>query len=258
MWFWISLGAVICIVIYFITFFLQDHFRKEIKIEDELVVLFAHPDDEVMMAGSLAKWSEQGKQITAIYLTHGEDGPTSGICKQSELKEVRSQELQEVAQLLHYEKLLIYHYPDRCLSTVSIDEIVKEIKNDLPSNIQTIISFDDKIGLYGHEDHIHASKVAAIIANDFACEYYQMTLSKGMKQLAHKVSATFQKQNVKALLPISTHRVYIANFGVVKKKVVEAHKSQRVVMNDVQPLIFKIPASLYYNLFSYEYYTKVK
>lgn len=257
MWFWISL-VVVLFTLYSFYYFLHDHFRKEVNIGDNIIVLYAHPDDEVMMAGSIAKWREQGKKITAIYLTHGEDGPTSGICEQSELKEVRTKELQEVAQLLQYDKFLVYHYPDRNLSSITVQEICNQIKQDLELSFTTIFSFDDRIGLYGHQDHIHASRIATALANEMDCEYYQMTLSKGMKILANKVSSTFRKNNSKTLLPVSTHRVYMANFGVDKKKVIDAHRSQRKVMNDVQPLVFKIPASIYYSIFAYEYYTKVK
>jgi LmbE family N-acetylglucosaminyl deacetylase len=43
--------------------------------EYNILVVLAHPDDETLISGTLAKLSAQGSHITVVYTTSGDDGP---------------------------------------------------------------------------------------------------------------------------------------------------------------------------------------
>lgn len=257
-WLWIS-GIIVLGGGVLIYGFLHDHLRKKLTVSNNVLFVFAHPDDEVMAAGTIAQLTSSNKRVSAIYLTHGEDGPTSGICEKSELKQVRKEELQKVKSILGYHFMKVYHFPDRFLSKVEMKSILETLRNDLKEEYDTIISFDHTIGLYGHEDHIMAAKVALALAKQLEVPHvYQMTLSSGMKSIATLCSKTFKEQKIKMLLPKSTHYMRITKFAKIKKNVILAHRSQRVVMNDVQPYHGLLRPQLYYALFSKEYFSKIE
>ena len=72
--------------------------RKEefdVRSPHTALAVFAHPDDEVMVAGTISRLKKHGK-VYALYLTHGEDGPTGGLVEQSKLGEFRKIELEHV------------------------------------------------------------------------------------------------------------------------------------------------------------------
>ena len=58
--------------------------------DDKILYVVAHPDDEVLMSGTLSLLKRSLKlPVKALYLTHGEDGPTFDLVPKSGLKERR-------------------------------------------------------------------------------------------------------------------------------------------------------------------------
>jgi len=237
---------------------------KNIKI---LLAIFAHPDDEVMVAGTLSKLKKQGTAVHLLYLTHGEDGPTSGIVEQSKLGELRAVELQQVKAVLQADTLDILDFPDRYLNTIAEETLAAAICDKIARyRPDTIICFDETIGLYGNSDHAYSGKVVHKILSENLGSLADsekanlqnlliMTLPQPMINLAMKVSKTFRERyDVKNGLPAANFAVKIRRFGGQKKQVVGSHKTQAVVMNDVQPMWEKIPYWLYYRIFSREYF----
>jgi len=45
------------------------------EIGEEIVVVFAHPDDETIISGTLAMLATKGCDISVVYVTSGDDGP---------------------------------------------------------------------------------------------------------------------------------------------------------------------------------------
>lgn len=224
-----------------------------------VLAVFAHPDDEIMVAGSLAKWKKRGCKIHLLYFTHGEDGPTGGIVEKCKLGTEREKELSSVKKILNADSLTILNYPDRYLNTVAQsrleEELLQKVKELSPD---TVISFDNTIGLYGHTDHAFAGKCTQeALKNNLTCvkQLLIMTLGGKIIKLAKKMSSTF-KNNYKDEngLPCANLSVSILCFGRQKKMVALAHLTQHQVVEDVQPMVKKIPYWLYYTIFSKEYF----
>ncbi len=224
-----------------------------------VMLVVAHPDDEVMVAGTLARLHEAGSEVFLLYLTHGEDGPTGGLVEQSGLGAFRLNELQNVKAILGANHMEVLDFPDRYLNTVdnklikaSITERIARFQPDI------VITFDSSIGLYGHTDHLTAGRCTRELLKENHMgvnRLYLMTLPGKMIQLALKVSKTFRNNYVgSAGLPKPDFYVGISAYGNRKKAVCNAHKSQWQVITDVQPYYNKIPAMLYYRIFSREYF----
>jgi LmbE family N-acetylglucosaminyl deacetylase len=224
-----------------------------------VLAVFAHPDDEIMVAGTLAKWQKQGAAIHLFYFTHGEDGPTGGLVEKNRLGPRRAEELADVAAILHADSLTILDYPDRYLSTIDMDILQGELQKMIDRlHPDTVICFDNTIGLYGHTDHAYAGLCAqSLLAKTPGSVRQQlvMTLCPKMIALALKVSKTFRERyNPQNGLPAANMAVAMRRTGGAKKRVCLAHKTQHQVVEDMQPLVTKLPAFLYYRIFSREYY----
>lgn len=224
-----------------------------------VLAVFAHPDDEVMVSGTLAKLSGNGSKVRLLYLTHGEDGPTGGIVEKEKLGEYREGELAGVREILKPEGMEILNYPDRYLNTVDSERLKKEIRDRICSfRPDTVICFDDIIGLYGHTDHVCAGKCTQEVVREQKLTVRHllvMTLPGRMIGLAMKVSKTFRERyDTSHGLPAADLAVKMSSRGKQKHQVVCVHKTQWQVMRDVQPLYHKIPYQIYYRIFSREYF----
>ena len=65
-----------------------------------LLVVLAHPDDEIGCAGTIAAHSAQGHRVVLTFLTHGEMTESLGPLKASEVAEQREQHAQEAGRIL--------------------------------------------------------------------------------------------------------------------------------------------------------------
>ena len=224
----------------------------------KVLAVLAHPDDEVMIAGTLAKLKKAGVKTHLLYLTHGEDGPTSGLTSQEKLGERRAAELKQVGRILQVDTLEILNFPDRYLNTVPEVELADAIQERLDRiKPDTVICFDQTVGLYGNNDHLISGKIVheLVLQSLGIKNLLVMTLPAPMIALALKVSETFKgRYNHENGLPPANGCMKISKYGKQKKEVIKAHRSQRDVMNDVQPLWDKMPHWIYYRIFSKEYF----
>ena len=225
----------------------------------KVLVVLAHPDDEVMIAGSLKKFKKNGAEVHLLYFTHGEDGPTSGVVEKAELGPERAKELAMVKNVLEADSLTILDFPDRYLNTVAKESLEQALINQLETiKPDTVISFDTTIGLYGNDDHVCVGEIvhSLLPKHDDVKNLLVMTLPQSMINLATRISTTFKDRYhaENGGLPAPDFSMSISRFGKDKKAVVAAHRTQAVVLNDVQPLWNKIPYWLYYRIFAKEYF----
>lgn len=236
-------------------------YRKRIKLTQgsKIMYVFAHPDDEVLMSGTIAVLKKKfNVQVKALYLTHGEDGPTGGIVEKPQLKAERTKELAQVKMVLGIEEMVIKEYPDRYLNTVDITELAKVIEQEANSfQPKYIFTTDDQIGLYGHSDHIIAGKATKLaLKNIQSVEgLLTLTLPKNMIKLAMKMSKTFKERfDSKHSLPEPNLYINIYTQRMKRFNTTKCHKTQHQSMNDLQPYYNKIPPYIYYSIFNKEYF----
>lgn len=232
---------------------------------DRVLFVFAHPDDEMTVAGTLANLNKRKIPTAVICLTKGEAGKTGGIVSKEKLGEERVKELKRVKSILGIDYLKILDFPDSGI----LDTNPSLIKNAILTSIKefnptVIVSPDKTVGLYGHDDHrltglyVYELLKSSSLKKKF--KYYMVTLPKPMINLALKMSPTFKNRYPKDPdkgLPKAKFAVKINSFSSLKRKAMEAHKTQKQVIEKVMPYCMSIYPSIYFNIFDREYYHKV-
>jgi LmbE family N-acetylglucosaminyl deacetylase len=237
--------------------------------KQKILAIFPHPDDEVTVAGTLMKLKEEGHQVTLICLTRGEKGKSSGIQDEQELARLRTFEMQESARIIGVDTLILGDYPDSGIDHLGMDSLRKIVHNHILSNDpDVLISYDSKVGLYGHPDHRLTGKAVEEVflsrrgtAGFSPRQLFQVTLCKKQVEVALKLSSGFQRnypKDPKMGLPspdfsISTQ----VNFSRLLE-VMKAHQTQQKVLKDLMPFHDKVPAWIYSRIFDREYFREVK
>lgn len=133
-----------------------------------IMAVFAHPDDEIMIAGTYSKLNKD-KNVTTVLatFTRGEAGRTGGVVPKEKLGEARTKELEKAAEILNIDHLEVFDFPDSGLEQADHEEIKSTIR-ELIKTYQptTILTYDDIVGLYGHPDHVVMSKLTREVVKE--------------------------------------------------------------------------------------------
>lgn len=132
-----------------------------------LLAIFAHPDDESIVAGgTLARHAARGGHTAIICATRGEWGSISDetLTNRENLGAVRERELRAACQILGVNWLRFLDLEDGGIASVlgteeeekTLEKIVRAVRELRP---QTVITFGPD-GLYGHADHIAIGQLA--------------------------------------------------------------------------------------------------
>lgn len=230
-----------------------------------VMAIWAHPDDEITSAGTLARLTHDGAKVTLVYLTHGEGAHFTGYSP-DQLHRLRPEEARAAGKALGVSDVVVLDYGDGKLPTAEAakakGDIAALIADRKPS---TVISFDERVGYYGHPDHATAGRwTAEVVREGMASNaaypvyrLYEATLPAPAIALARKHIAAFRNHyptDPARGLPAPTIAVPIAGEAAAKRAVLAAHKTQVKVIDDVQPGGRVIPSWLYYRLFDREYF----
>jgi LmbE family N-acetylglucosaminyl deacetylase len=132
-----------------------------------LLAVFAHPDDECILAGgTLAACAAAGREVIVVSATRGEQGPIAhpSLATRESLGAVRERELRAAADALGLAAVECLDYPDgqlKWLDPVRIQEdLARRLRHLRPD---AVITFGPE-GLYWHGDHvaIHRFMMAAL------------------------------------------------------------------------------------------------
>lgn len=122
-----------------------------------LLVVGAHPDDEVLLAGgTLAACAAAGLKTGVVCLTRGELGPIadSALATRETLGAVRLQELQASCSKLGAMLVKCWRRPDGSLRWSDGGAIVRQLVDAFDAfRPEAVITFGED-GLYYHPDHI--------------------------------------------------------------------------------------------------------
>lgn len=138
-----------------------------------LMCVLAHPDDESMGVGAtLAKYADEGVEISLVTATRGErgwGGPADEYPGAEALGRIRQAELLEAAKVLGICHVEFLDYLDGDLDQAdpleAAAKIAASIRRERP---QIVITFEP-FGAYGHPDHIAISQLttaATVLAAD--------------------------------------------------------------------------------------------
>ena len=230
-----------------------------------VMAIWAHPDDEVAAAGALYQTAQRpGAHVVIVHLTAGEAARASGL-PPTVLAEARRGEAQAAGRLLGAAKTYVLNFPDGGLCATAAGP-VKSVLSDLIDQHRpaVLVSFDDRVGYYGHPDHVQAGRWVREIFQERCADdaftplrLYQATLPPPLIALARRHVKAFRDrypENPDEGLPPPSIGIRIVRSAAVKRRLLDVHKTQAQVMADVQPFYDKVPAWLYYRLFDREYF----
>jgi len=241
----------------------------QVKNTVKILAFFPHPDDEVTVSGTLMKLIDDGHEVYLVTLTKGEAADVGGKYTRSELGKVRTAEMEHSADIIGAKELHVLDYPDGGLQDLGLPKI-KDIALEWIDKIkpEVLISYDSKVGLYGHPDHkLTGLAIQEVFRGNAGKKnftpkrLYQVTLSPEQIEVALKLSSGFQKNYPKDLsegLPEPSFYIYTQEYFDRTLHVMKAHESQQEILKDLMPYHDVIPSWIYSRIFDREYFHEVK
>ena len=129
-----------------------------------LLCILAHPDDESLgVGGILAKYGAEGVETYLVTATRGEKGwfgPTEENPGPKELGKIREGELKQAAKVLGLREVTLLDYHDGELDKVDQGLLTKQLVGHIRRIRPHVVVTFDHNGVYGHPDHIAATRAA--------------------------------------------------------------------------------------------------
>ncbi len=153
----------------------------------QVMVVTPHPDDaEFGAAGTVARWTGEGKEIIYVVCTNGDKGSSDPEMKPEELARIREQEQLAAAKLLGVREVIFLRHPDQTLEDTPEfrKELVRLIRMYRP---ETVVTSDPYRRYIWHRDHRIASQVVLDAIFPYARDIhsYPELLEEGLQP--HKV-----------------------------------------------------------------------
>jgi N-acetylglucosamine malate deacetylase 2 len=169
----------------------------------KILFVFAHPDDETIVAGGTCVLLSKGHDVVLFCATKGEAGLVGNpaVTTQEKLGSVRQKELERAAKILGISKITFLGFIDGTLEnhkTQITNAVFKNIKKEKPD---VVITFNNQGGWSAHPDHKAISECATQ-----AFQKYAKTEKKKLK-LYH---SAIPEGEVKRVMP------YVYSFGKIK------------------------------------------
>ena len=153
----------------------------------DMLVLSAHPDDaEFGVAGTVARWTRDGKKVVYVVCTNGDKGTTDPKLKPDQLTRIREKEQQAAADVLGVQEVLYLGHPDQGLEDTPEfrKEIVRLIRIYRP---HTVVTSDPYRRYIWHRDHRIIGQVALDAVYPFARDHLAYPDMAAQGLLPHKV-----------------------------------------------------------------------
>jgi LmbE family N-acetylglucosaminyl deacetylase len=133
-----------------------------------LMSIFAHPDDESGLTGTMARATNKGYLVAIVCATRGEEGKIAdpALATPENLGQVREQELRTAMAAVGVSDVVFLDYIDGHLAEANqmeaLAKVVYQIRRFQPDVVVTF----DRNGGYGHVDHmaIHRLTLAGVSA----------------------------------------------------------------------------------------------
>ncbi len=187
-----------------------------------ILAILAHPDDETLISGTLAKLAAKGCDVTVVYVTSGDDGPdmTGRNLHGTALGKIREQEARKSMDYIGIENPpLFLKLPDSFVSA-HIDELVAALAEVFVNAKPDVVITFGPDGITGDHDHI---------TTGFVTDYVFDSTRIGTVLLHMAVS-----QNLKYVIPARVPVTYktidlevdVSAYRKARARSVDAHRTQ--------------------------------
>ena len=153
----------------------------------QVMVVIPHPDDaEFGVAGTVARWVKEGKEIVYVVCANGDKGTSDFNMKPEKLVKIREREQQAAVRLLGVREVVFLRHPDQGLEDTPEfrKEIVRLIRMYRP---ETVVTADPYRRYIWHRDHRIVGQVTLDAIFPYARDHlaYPDLLEEGIQP--HKV-----------------------------------------------------------------------
>jgi len=188
----------------------------------QVMVVTPHPDDaEFGVAGTVARWVKEGKDVVYVVCANGDKGTSDINMKPEKLVKIREQEQLAAAKLLGVREVIFLRHSDQSLEDTPEfrKEIVRLIRMYRPD---TVVTADPYRRYIWHRDHRIVGQVTLDAIFPYARDHlaYPDLLEEGLQP--HKVKEVL----LWAALEDINYRLDITNTFDIKLAALRCHKSQ--------------------------------
>jgi LmbE family N-acetylglucosaminyl deacetylase len=153
----------------------------------QMLVVAPHPDDaEFGVAGTVARWTREGKDVVYVVCTNGDKGTSDVNMKPQELAKIREQEQLAAAKVLGVREVVFLRHPDQGIEDTPEfrKELVRLIRKYQP---ETVVTADPYRKYMWHRDHRITGQVVLDAIFPYARDYhaYPDLIQEGLQP--HKV-----------------------------------------------------------------------
>ena len=189
--------------------------------QTQVIVVTPHPDDaEFGVAGTVVRWTRQGKSVIYVVCTNGDKGSSDPNMKPEELARIREQEQLAAAKLLGVSEVIFLGHPDQGLEDTPEfrKEIVRLIRKYQP---ETVVTADPYRRYLWHRDHRITGRVVLDAVFPYARDLlsYPDLLEQGLQP--HKVKEVLLWASEEP-----NYRSNITDTFDIKIAALRCHKSQ--------------------------------
>lgn len=187
----------------------------------QVMVVAPHPDDaEFGVAGTVVRWTREGKDVIYVVCTNGDKGTSDPNMKPEELAKIREKEQLAAAKLLGVREVIFLRHPDQSLEDTPEfrKEIVRLIRMYRP---ETVVTADLYRRYLWHRDHRITGRVVLDAIFPYARDLYAYPdlLEEGLQP--HKVKEVLLWGSEEP-----NHRSNITDTFDIKIAALRCHKSQ--------------------------------
>jgi len=155
------------------------------------MIVTPHPDDaEYGIAGTVARWTREGKQIIYVVCTNGDKGTSDPEMNPERLMEIREKEQLAAAKMLGVREVIFLRFPDQGLEDTPEfrKQIVRQIRLYRPD---IVVTADPYRRYIWHRDHRITGQVTIDAVFPYARDHlaYPDLAADGLKP--HKVKEIF-------------------------------------------------------------------
>jgi LmbE family N-acetylglucosaminyl deacetylase len=186
------------------------------------VVATPHPDDaEFGVAGTVARWTREGKDVVYVVCTNGDKGTSDPDMDPAELARIREEEQLAAAELLGVREVVFLRHPDQTLEDTPEfrKELVRLIRTYRP---HTVVTADPYRRYLWHRDHRIVGRVVMDAVFPYARDvhsYPDLYWEEGLEP--HKVREVLLWGS-----PEVNYRLDITDTWELKMAALACHKSQ--------------------------------
>ncbi len=194
----------------------------------QVMVITPHPDDaEFGVAGTVARWVREGREVIYVVCTNGDKGTSDANMNPEELMRIREQEQLAAAKLLGVREVIFLRHPDQTLEDTPEfrKEIVRLIRMYQP---EIVVTADPYRRYIWHRDHRITGQVVLDAVFPYARDSlsYPDLLEQGLQP--HKVREVWLWASEDP-----NYRSDITDTFDIKVAALRCHKSQ--IENNLPP-----------------------